>query len=41
MNKDYITPAIEIIEFVEEIQTLTSTVIDYPWSRDEDFEYFE
>ncbi len=41
MNENYQTPIIQIIEFAEEISLASSTVINYPWKKDEDFEYFE
>ncbi len=39
--KNYETPFIQIVEFEEEVNLASSTVIDYPWAREEDFEYFE
>lgn len=41
MNKFYVTPSIEIIEYSSEIELSgPSTTIDYPWSTDEDQNLF-
>ncbi len=39
--KIYETPFIQITNFEEEINLATSTIIYYPWQKDEDFEHFE
>lgn len=41
MNKTYVTPSIEIIEYAVEIELSgASTTIDYPWSVDGDQSLF-
>ncbi len=41
MNKNYISPTIEIIQLSVDIETSVSAVVNYPWQADEDFEFFE
>ncbi len=42
MNKNYETPSIEIIKFDLEILTSgASIVVNYPWAKDNESDYFE
>ena len=40
MIKNYETPSIEIINYESEIQLGASVIVEYPWSKDGESEFF-
>ena len=41
MNKNYEIPSIEIINYETEIQLSASIVVNYPWAKDNESDYFK
>ena len=41
MNKIYQSPSIEIIKFESEIQLGASVIVEYPWAKDGESDFFE
>ena len=41
MCKYYETPSIEIVSYESEIQLAASIVVEFPWAKDDETDFFE